>query len=428
MAGNTALGYRTLYNASGLTGWGVPSGNTAVGASALFTNHDGYGNTAIGYNSMYSNRSGFDNTAVGARTLYNMVRGDGEGYLFEPQGNTAVGSGALYSSTITSHNTAIGAYALYKNTGTGDRNTATGYRALGENTTGRFNTANGVQALYSNTTGSGNTANGFKALMDNTGSNNIAQGYFALLKNTTGSFNTGLGVLALQHNTTGGNNIALGYLAGINLTTGGNNIDIGNAGVAGEANTIRLGTVGTQTRTFVAGVRGITTGSANAITVVIDSKGQLGTMSSSQRFKKEIQPMAESSEAILKLKPVSFQYTSDSDGTAQFGLIAEQVAEINPDLVARDEDGEIYTVRYEAVNAMLLNEFLKEHRKVEQLEATVAQQKKDFESMLARHENEIKALAASVKQQAAQLNNFRTEIRVSNTTAEPPLASLGAGK
>jgi len=150
------------------------------------------------------------------------------------------------------------------------------------------------------------------------------------------------------------------------LTTGDDNIDIGNEGIADEANTIRIGEV--QTATFIAGIRGTTTGNGDAITVVIDSAGQLGTMSSSRRFKKEIKPMDQTSEAILGLKPVTFHYKNDSKGKPQFGLIAEEVAKVNPDLVVRDVQGEIYTVRYEAVNAMLLNEFLKEHRKVEQLE------------------------------------------------------------
>ena len=139
----------------------------------------------------------------------------------------------------------------------------------------------------------------------------------------------------------------------MSLTTGSYNIDIGNPGKAGEANTIRIGRGGSQTATFIAGIRGVTTVNANAIPVLIDSAGQLGTMSSSRRFKKEIKPMDQTSEAILGLKPVTFRYKSDSEGTPQFGLIAEEVAEVNPDLVVRDENGELYTVRYEAVNAMM---------------------------------------------------------------------------
>src|SRR5205823_3446982 len=180
--------------------------------------------------------------------------------------------------------------------------------------------------------------------------------------------------------------------------------DIGNLGVASEDGTIRLGTPAKQTATFIAGIRGATTGNANTVPVVIDSAGQLGTVSSSQRFKNEIKPMGEVSKAILELNPVTFQYKSDSQATPQYGLIAEEVAKVNPDLVVRDENGEIYTVRYEAVNTMLLNEFLKEHRKVEEQEqklqkqeATIARQQKDFESKFAQQQKQIEALTSTVQ-------------------------------
>jgi hypothetical protein len=181
----------------------------------------------------------------------------------------------------------------------------------------------------------------------------------ALSNNTTGGDNTANGYAALLNNT-GSFNIALGVAAGSNLTTGDSNIDIGNNGVAGESNTIRIGG-NSQNRALIAGTRGVTTASA-AIPVLIDTVGQLGTMSSSRRYKKEIKAMDKVSEAILALKPVTFHYKSDKTGTPQFGLIAEEVAKVNPDLVVRDKNGEIYTVRYDQVNAMLLNEFLKEHR------------------------------------------------------------------
>jgi hypothetical protein len=185
----------------------------------------------------------------------------------------------------------------------------------------------------------------------------------ALGSNTSGSVNTAVGKGALRNNTTGSGNIALGIFAGRDLTTGDNNIDIGNDGVADEANTIRIGTVGTQTATFVAGISGNPPLVGDP--VVVDANGQLGTATSSARFKKDIKPMDKTSEAILSLKPVSFQYKNDSKGTAQFGLIAEEVAKVNPALVVRDRNGEIYSVRYEAVNAMLLNEFLKARRQID---------------------------------------------------------------
>jgi hypothetical protein len=186
----------------------------------------------------------------------------------------------------------------------------------------------------------------------------------------------------MVNNSAGNVNIALGFRAGINLTTGDSNIDIGNAGIAAEARTIRIGTTGTQTKTFVAGINGAAvTGSA----VKVNAAGQLGTAPSSQRFKDAIKPMDKASEAILGLKPVTFHYKKELDPEVipQFGLIAEQVEKVNPDLVARDSDGKIYTVRYEAVNAMLLNEFLKEHSQVQQLKATVARQQKQIEALTA---------------------------------------------
>jgi hypothetical protein len=197
------------------------------------------------------------------------------------------------------------------------------------NTTGSDNTANGGSALFFNTTGSGNTANGFQAL---------------------------------YRNATGSSNIALGINAGLNLTTGSNNIDIGNVGIADEANTIRIGTDGTQTKTFIAGISGT---AVMGTPVKVNAAGQLGTVPSSQRFKDEIRPMDKASEAILALKPVTFRYKKevDPEGIPQFGLVAEDVEKVNPDLVVRDSEGKVFTVRYEAVNAMLLNEFLKEHRK-----------------------------------------------------------------
>jgi len=172
----------------------------------------------------------------------------------------------------------------------------------------------------------------------------VANGYQALNRNTAGFENTANGFNALGNNTTGRFNIALGSFAGGDLTTGSGNIDIDSTGVAAESDTIRIGN--SQTRTFIAGIRGITTGLNNAVPVLIDSAGQLGTISSSRRFKKEIKPMDSASESILALKPVTFHYKSDATGTPQFGLIAEEVAEVNPDLVVRDADGEIYTVRY----------------------------------------------------------------------------------
>src|SRR5204863_628745 len=248
------------------------------------------------------------------------------------------------------------------------------------NTTGVANTANGPQALLRNTTGQGNAAFGSSALVVNTiGNNNTAIGHGSLYSNTTGSNNIANGYSALQFNTTGSNNIAFGLQAGVNLTTSSNNIDISSAGVADDAGMIRLGTTGTHTATFVAGIYNVSEG-GTIKPVYINSTGRLGTQppASARKFKEEIKAMEKTSEGILKLKPVTFRYKNDAECTPQFGLIAEDVANVNPDLVVRDENAEIYTVRYEAVNAMLLNEFLKEHRKVEEQGAMIAQQQKQI--------------------------------------------------
>ena len=364
--------------------------NTAIGFQALFKNTDGSHNTATGFEALASNISGVGNTANGfgaltSNTTINGVSGND---------NTATGWEALLKNTIGIENTANGSSALESNT-TGSYNTATGYAALIGNTTGSDNTANGLEALFFNTTGSNNTADGIGALEDNTnGSNNAASGAFALQSNTTGHDNTAEGFQALGRNTTGLSNIAVGSKAGGNLTTGSNNIDIGNSGVAGEAKKIRIGTVGTQTATFIAGIRGVTV--AGGVGVIVGTNGQLGTPTSSERFKEAIKPMDKASEAILALKPVTFHYKDelDPEGIPQFGLVAEQVEKVNPDLVARDEKGQVYTVRYEAVNAMLLNEFLKEHSTVQELKKEVA------------------ALTATVKEQAAQIQKVSRLRRV----------------
>ena len=286
-------------------------------------------------------------------------------------GNTATGTIALFSNTTGFANTATGILALTSNT-EGFQNTATGGGALQSNSTGNNNTADGAGALNSNTDGTANTATGLDALVSSNGDDNTADGFEALFANTSGSSNTAIGDGALNSNTTGGGNTALGRFAGTNITDANNVICIGS-GVAG---TNVSGT------TYIAGIFRVTT-QLTAAPVLIDSNGQLGTLSSSRRFKKEVKPMNQASEAILSLKPVTFQYKSDKIGTPQFGLIAEEVAEVNPDLVVRDKDGEIYTVRYDAVNAMLLNEFLKEHHQMEDLKTIVAEQQKQIEALTA---------------------------------------------
>jgi len=301
---------------------GYPRGNTAEGQKALLNLTTGEYNTAVGFLSLGSDTSG--------------------------QLNTAMGAGTLLANT-GDENTATGGAALLSN-GTGVQNTANGAFALFSNTTGAQNTANGAFALFSNTTGNYNTANGSQALTHNTGELNTANGFNALVSNTSGFGNTADGYQTLVNNSTGNGNTALGYNAGFNVTTANNVICIGDVSGADMDNTA-----------WIANIYGTATISGTTSPVVVSDSGQLGTTSSSRRFKNEIKPMDKASEAILALKPVTFHYKGDHRGTPQFGLIAEDVAAANPDLVVHDKDGEIYTVRYDAVNAMLLNEFLKDH-------------------------------------------------------------------
>ena len=321
-----------------------------------------------------------------------------------PNRNTAEGDEALFSLTTGFDNTAVGFDALYSDT-QGGGNTANGSSALFNNTFGGGNTAVGLAALYSNATGSLNTAIGDSAADGNAdGNQNTATGAYALFSGG-GDSNTANGTAAL-YNTSGDNNIAVGNFAGYNLSTGSNNIDIGNQGIDAESNTIRIGTTGTQTSAFMAGVYGVVVG--KSAPVIIDAKGHLGTKASSERFKTDIKPMDKASEAILALKPITFRYKKelDPDAVPQFGLVAEDVAKVDPNLVLRDDDGKIYTVRYDAVDAMLLNEFLKEHRKVEEL-------KKDFQATIARQQKQIQSLAASLKKQAAQIQGVNARLELS---------------
>jgi hypothetical protein len=315
-----------------------------------------------------------------------------------PNSNTAEGDSALFYLTTGFFNTAIGFATLFHNT-TGGGNTATGFQALLSNTTGSGNTANGIDALYANIINDNNTATGGGALQSNNGDNNTANGFDALVSNTTGHDNLAEGYSALENNTTGSSNIAVGSQAGSNLTTGSNNIDIGALGNAGDANTIRIGRSGTQRKTFIAGIRGATV--ANGVGVIVSTTGQLGTVVSSARFKEAIKPMDKASEAILALKPVTFRYKKelDPDKIPQFGLIAEEVEKVNPGLVARDEEGKIMSVRYDAVNAMLLNEFLKEHRKNEKQETIIA----ELKSSVTQQQKQIEALTAHLQKVSAQL-------------------------
>jgi hypothetical protein len=329
-----------------------------------------------------------NNTALGDDAVISLTTGTN---------NTGIGFNALRSNTGGFDNTAIGALALYNNTGAG--NTATGTAALASNTTGGYNTATGRVALDNNTTGS----------------NNIATGHNALVFNTTGNNNVATGVDTLLNNTTGNDNIAVGFRAGLALN-GNNNIDIGNEGVAGESGIIRIGTVGVHTTVYIAGIRDTPLTHGSAVAVGITPDGQLGVRASSARYKEAIKPMDTASEAILALRPVTFRYKHELDpvGIPQFGLVAEDVEKVNPDLVARDKEGKPYSVRYEAVNAMLLNEFLKEHWKGQEQDRKIEQQG----AMIAEQRKQIETLTAMVKKQADEIQKVSEQLEVRKSSPQ----------
>ena len=364
--------FSLLSNSGGQFNTGVGAGtlltntadqNTATGAGALLSNTIGIDNTANGAFALFSNTTGSRNTATGVDALLTN----------NADFNTANGDSALASNTEGEGNIAVGGTALYNNT-TGDFNTATGYRALIQNTTGSFNTANGKDALFSNSTGINNTATGLGALFSN----------------TTGGNNTANGANALHNNTEGDNNTALGLGAGFDIT-GSGNVCIGADvnGFAGESNITRI--------------RNVYESVATERAVYVTSDNRIGTLSSSRRYKEQIKPMEKASEAIHELRPVSFRYKKEIDPTRSlsFGLIAEEVARVSPDLVTPDREGKPETVRYEAVNAMLLNEFLKEHRKVQEQANTIAELK-----------NEIANLTVTVKDQATQIQKVTSQLEV----------------
>jgi hypothetical protein len=337
---------------------GYPNFTTAEGTNALKNLTTGTANTGVGWYSLFSDSEASFNTATGAGTL-----------LF----NTA------------DSNTAFGTAALLFNT-TGMNNTAVGAAAISNNGTGGFNTAMGYFALYNNSSGGGNTALGANTLGNNiTGPNNTAVGNSALVNNNSGGFNIAIGHNALFNNSTGNFNIGLGEDAGTNVTTASHVICIG-----ADGNDV-------DNSCFIGNIFGAT--SSNGIGVLINANGRLGTMTSSRRFKEEIKPMQQASEALFGLKPVTFRYKKEIDaaGTSQFGLVAEDVQKVNPDLVVCDKEGKPYSVRYDQVNAMLLNEFLKEHHNVEKLEATVADLAAELQRVKARVQMNAPTLRVAAK-------------------------------
>ena len=424
---------------------GYPGGNTAEGQKALFSLTSGTYNTAVGFLSLASDNTGSFNTATGAGALLSNTTGNN---------NNAYGVTALLSNTTGPYNNAFGTGALASNT-TGDRNTAIGEGALLTNTTGFQNIAIGVSALRNNATGHNNiaigqdacsqsqggqdnTAIGDGALQHNTNDGNTAVGSATLIANTIGGLNTAVGGTTMPLNTTGSSNTAIGLnalfsnVSGDNNTaigrgalggsTGGNNIALGNgagSGVTTASSVICIGAAGANASEscYIGNIFGKIIDLGTAADVGIDATGKLGTVPSSRRFKRDIKPMDTASEAVLALKPVTFHYKSDAKNTPCFGLIAEEVAAVDPALVVRDKEGKPFTVRYAQINAMLLNEFLKEHkafleeqRKVQkheatitELKSTVAQQKNDFQATVAQ-------LTARLDQQASQIQKVSGQL------------------
>src|SRR5581483_10213538 len=347
---------------------GYPGFNTAEGTNSLKSLTTGVANVAVGWDSLFSDTDGSFNTALGAGTLLFNV---GDQSAFEGVNNTAIGAASLLFNTTGFNNTAVGAGTLVNNDSSD-------------------NTAVGTFALNSNTTGANNTANGA----------------FALFTNGTGINNTAVGLGALEFNDNGNGNTALGWQAG-SAVTGSHNICIGTdvTGFAFEDNTIRIGanlpdTPGASA-CYIGGIRNQSGDPATMTGVGIDATGKLATVASSRRFKRDIQPMDKTSEAILALKPVTFHYKSDKKRTPCFGLIAEEVAKVNKDLVVRDKELKPQTVRYEQVNSMFLNEFLKEHHKVEAQEATIAQLK----SVMAQQQNALDLVTRRLEEPAAQIQS-----------------------
>ena len=427
---NTAVGAGTLVLNVGDQSAGEGIENTAVGTAALLLNTTGSNNTAVGVTALLNNDTGFNNTATGVNTLSgntigvnNTATGAGAlGTNTTGNANTAIGVGALGGNTDGGGNTATGTLALSANNGA--LNTATGLAALQGNTAGDNNTAMGAGALNFNTGGSDNTAYGHQALSDNGDSEkNTAIGAEALQSHTAGDVNTAVGFGTLTNLTSGSTNTAIGPGAGFNLTTGSNNVYIGNVSTgASESGTIRIGSEVQNTQCFIAGIYDNimpVVGSVDSVTIDLD--GRLGRQGSSRRYKEDIKPMEDASEVLYRLEPVMYRYKKDIDPVQRldYGLIAEDVAQVDPNLAIRDTNGRVDSVRYLAIQNMLLNEFLKEHKRVAELECTlqereaiIAQQEKSFESKLAEQEKQIEALVSGLQKVSAQIEMSKPATKI----------------
>ncbi len=355
--------------------------NTAAGTGALDQHtQGGTDNTAIGYHALTATTTGPENTASGAGAL----AANTTGYQ-----NTASGAYALTANTSGPENTASGAYALFSNS-TGGYNTASGFGALTANTSGGYNTANGASALYSNTTGYYNTAVGLGSLFANTtGSSNTVLGYQALKDSTTANNNVAIGAGALNALTSGGNNIALGASAGKATTKGVSNIYIGSLGFPGTENkTIRIGQV--QTRTFIAGVTGVPLSGA---TVVINANGRLGVVASSARYKQDIKSLDDAADRLAQLRPVSYRYKTEPEAT-HYGLIAEEVDAVMPELVVRDDQNRPESVQYQELIPLLLQQWKAQQAEMARQRDLIAQQRELILQQRERADREEAELAA----------------------------------
>jgi hypothetical protein len=358
---------------------------SGIGTATAQVDSTSYGSGAL------SSNSGSYNSAFGASALNDNQTGER---------NTADGWGALQMNVVGTKNTATGAVALYNNTG--NYNTADGYGALYLNQGGSSNTAIGITALLSDTNGSSNTAAGAYALYSSNGNYNTATGAYALYYNIDGSSNTAIGDSAL-YNVTGSSNVGVGSLAGADLTSGSNNIDIGSQGAPTDSGITRIGTSGLQEETFISGiVNSKITGSA----VYVTAGGQLGVLASSERYKTSIAPIGSTSEKLEQLRPVSFHLKNDPQGEVQYGLIAEEVAKVYPELVIRGESGTIEGVRYDELAPLLLNEFQEQQKRIAAQDAT------------------IKAQFAQNDQQGAELREIRAQLTELNRLKESMLEAL----
>jgi uncharacterized coiled-coil protein SlyX len=414
---NTAEGTDALFSLT--TGvW-----NVAVGFQALHSDTTGTQNTATGYRALFLNTTGSKGTAYGSQALYNNNTGNN---------NVATGFNTLFSNTSGNNNTGNGFRTLTFNNG--DDNTATGFNGLYNNRTGVENTATGSQALFKNFDASDNTGTGFQALFNNTTSTfNVAVGDFALASfNGTTAFdgaNTALGSIALSAETSGEENTAVGRRALEFLTAGSENTAVGwRAGdnVITASGVVCIGSFTTgadvSNTTYIRNINTTSVNGAGTDFVTVNlSTGLLGHVSSSRRYKENIKPMDNASEALYRLKPVSYRYKKEIDPTQslEYGLVAEDVANVNPNLAIRNGKGQIESVRYTAVNAMMLNEFLKEHRTVEDLKSTVAKQ----EAIIAQQQKGMEFLAASLKDQAAQIQKVSAQVEVNKPTPKVVLSN-----